>query len=392
MPSYLTQQVPLKDTGVNLSFRAQPTMKIALLDPGLKSMKGHHFDLDLRLLRGLERRGHEVSVHGWAGLPSSVCDMARASGMPLQPSFRAQTYERLPEDADPWTSYSQIVKRTIEDISTLPDADLWFWPTFSPFQFAAAVGCGRKVRQIGGMWWLPRFPHPVGARAWRTAVHELGNAAAPISVGAYDERLACLCGTFSAPLPVLTMPCPHDGAAPSGRPPSLGRIGFLGHQRPARGISLLPKLISAVLDRGYDVLVHDSGGVVRQLQSDPRLEVLHYVEDFAAVIGRCDLVVWPSYHEAYVHQYSGIVAESIASGIPVVAPAGCLPAEILLRYGCGRFFNEPELAAVIEAIDHAARDFPALGECARLAGQTWHRTQGTAHLVEWLENECGGGK
>lgn len=330
-------------------------------------------------------RSHQVTVHGWAGLPPEMLKIADKAGMNLEATFRFQTYERFPAEASPWSAYCRMVASTVEDMVRLPHADLWFWPTFSPCQFAAAVISRSTVPQIGGMWWLPRFPHPVGARMWANAARGAAGAAAPVVVGAYDERLAALCRTFSPRLPIQTMPCPHDGAPLSERPMQLKRIGFLGHQRPTRGIDLMPKLIAATLDRGYDVLVHDSSATIRQQQPHPRLEVLHYVEDFASVIERCDLVVWPSRHEAYHHQYSGIVSESIASGIPVVAPAGCLPAEVLVRYGCGSFFHETSLDAVISAIDDAADDFPALAQRARAAAQAWHAGQGSGRLAEWLE-------
>ena len=63
-------------------------MKIALLDPGLAVLRGHHFDLDLRLLRAMQARGHEVVVHGFAKPTPRMELAASAAGMRLVRTFR----------------------------------------------------------------------------------------------------------------------------------------------------------------------------------------------------------------------------------------------------------------------------------------------------------------
>ena len=365
-------------------------MKISLLDPGLVLLGGHHFDLDLRLGRELARRGHDVVVHGFADLNPELRTAAEASGMEIHPTFRVPTYGAMPPAGSAIDAHRAMEQATAEDLAGVPPTDLWIWPTLAPYQFAAAAMQTHSVPQIGGSWWLPRFPHPIGAHRWAHAARLVAKARRPITVGAYDELLCRAYAGFSPGLDVVRLPCPHDGAPNPHRPAALRRIGFLGHHRAGRGIDLVPQLVAALLERGFEVVVQDSGRTLQRQGDNPRLEVLPFVKNFAAEIAGCDLVIWPSQWEAYLQQYSGVVSECIATGVPVIVPSGCMPAEVLARFKCGNFFHYHSRDAVLEAVDDAADNFPAVVARARAAAKAWHSENGTARLAEWIESHSGG--
>jgi glycosyltransferase involved in cell wall biosynthesis len=366
-------------------------MRISLLDPGLAQLGGHHFDLDLRLVRALARRGHDVTVHGFVSPSPELAAMAKAAGMALHATFRVHPYHRLPEAQSAIDAYHRLVNVTVEDLAGVPQTDLWIWPTLVPYQFMAAILQARPVRQIGGVWHSPRFPVPIGARCWARAARRVAEAHSPVIVGAYDELLCELYQSFSPGLPIARLPCPHDGAPNDRRPSALRRVGFFGHQRVRRGLDLMPQLVKALLERGFEVLVQDSSGTVhRQGGEDPRLIVLPFVADFPAEIARCDVVIWPSQWEAYVESFSGVVSECIATGVPVIMPSGCLPAKLASRFGCGIFFHEYSCDAILEAVDEAAERFPALVAQAHAAATAWRAVNGTDRLVDWIEAHSAG--
>ena len=255
--------------------------------------------------------------------------------------------------ASPAEAYWAIVHETAADLAGLPPADLWFWPTLVPYQFLAALEPRRPVRQLGGIWSL--------SRRWADAARQVAEAEiqVPITVGAYDELLCQAYRNFWPGLSaIVTLPCPHDGAPNDRQPTALRRIGFFGHQRPARGLDFLPPLVSVLLDRGFEVVVQDSGGAISRWGDSPQLSVLPFVSDFSANIARCDLVIWHSRIEFYQLAYSGIVSECIASGVPVILPAGCLPADVAARFGAGVFFHEFSKEAILEALDRAQQALP----------------------------------
>ena len=97
------------------------------------------------------------------------------------------------------------------------------------------------------------------------------------------------------------------------------------------GASLLFRGTQAVaLLRGTLLLI--VGMIV--LASLLQLQALGWViSNLLTVVAACALVVWPSNAGPYAPRYSGVVAESIASGVPVEVPSGCLPAALAARFG-----------------------------------------------------------
>lgn len=361
-------------------------MRIRMLDPGLKVVAGHHFDLDLRLASALRRRGHEVTVHGHAQPEPALVAKAEQAGMPFLPSFRVFPYGPLPEPfATAQDAYRAREQATALDLESIEKADLWLWPTLLPDQLAAAARHADVVAQIGGTWFRPHFPDPQGAPSWAATARRLAGVPHRIVVGAYDELLCQGYTSFTPRLDVERLPCPHDGAPNERRPTTLRRIGFFGHQRPNRGIDLVPELVDALVAQGYEVVLQDSGGSLKGHENDARVTVLQHIDDFAAELVRCDLVVWPSRWETYTQCLSGLVSESIASGVPVVLPSGCLPAQVVGRYGCGVYFHQFACADIVEAVAAAAQDFPGLCARARAAATAWHQENGTDRLAAWIE-------
>ncbi len=364
-------------------------MRINLLDPGLSSLAGHHFDLDLRLFRTLERRGHEVVVHGFINPEHGLELAAKAAGMQLCKTFRVHPYGPIFKGRTPHEAYRSMEEATEMDLTLVEESDLWFWPTLTPYQLAAGLKAGAAMQQIGGTWWLPRVPLEAGARSWAASAKRLKGYSSNFLVGAYDELLCQGCRTYSSGLTIHRLPCPHDGAPNDRQPDTPKIIGFFGHQRHGRGIDIMPQLVDALLNRGFEVVVQDSSGKLRAKVSSQRLRVLDFIDDFAAEIARCDAIVWPSRWESYTHGWSGVVSESIATGVPVIVPSGCIPAEMVARYETGTFFHDFSTEAILAAIDEAVECYPALLAAASVAAGEWRACNGTERLVEWLENHTG---
>src|ERR1700722_16127200 len=125
-------------------------MRISLLDPGAFRLEGHHFNVDCQLFRALTTRGHEVALHSFIRPQSDLIAAASAAAIPLYPTFRVPTFYRLPFQLRTW--YRRLSVVTAQDLASVPQTDLWLWPTFASFQLMAAVASSRSVRQIFGAW------------------------------------------------------------------------------------------------------------------------------------------------------------------------------------------------------------------------------------------------
>lgn len=362
---------------------------IFLLDPGLISLRGHHLDLDLRLMRELQARGHEVTLYCGASLSPDLQDRLKRVAVNYKPVFRIPSYTILSEQQRTRAFYRLIVNENLKDLSMIPDDGVWVWPTLVPHHFWAAALEPRRPRQLGGIWYHPRYNSQLGAYAWSQAVKLTVRGGLPITLGAFNQELCEIYPTFGPGLRIELLPLPHDGAI-NDRPISvLRRIGFFGSQRAERGISLLNGLLPKLMQMGYEVTVQDSTATIRQDNSNPALTVLGVVDDFAAELLRCDLIVWPSRWQDYQMRCSGVVSEAIASGVPVVVPSGCTPGMLVERWNCGTFFHDFTVNAVVEAVQEADSDFPALGLRARAASKAWPEVNGTPRLAAWISGHAG---
>ena len=284
--------------------------------------------------------------------------------------------------------YRAAASDTAEDLADLPPADLWFWPTLSAYQLAAAcAACAAgRVPQIGGAWWLPPFQHQAGVSVWAESARRIGREHLPIKVGFYDEELCRRASSFSEGLALECLPCPHDGADGVRDRSRVRRIGFFGHQRPARGRDLLRELVPILSAKGFEVVVQDSGGGDRYGE---KALVLPFVEDFAAELARCDAVIWPSLPEAYACSFSGVVSECIASGVPVIMPSGCVPADMAARFDCVHYFHEHSCGGVMEALERLTGDLAATLARCEAARRAWHACNGTDRLATRIEELAG---
>lgn len=357
-------------------------MKISIVDPGLNALSGHHFDQDYRLAIALGRLGADVEVHALRSAEPEVEKAFLDIGISFHRTFRIGTYEGVTPGAEDLNTCLTYARQTEEDLRGLPPTDVAYWPSLGPFQLLAMTRQPYGSRRIGGLDGNINGFTDWGAELINQAARILAQTGGKVTLGAYDRRMADVYAPLLHPLAVGCLPVPYDfrpRVATVATAPR--RIGFFGHQRPERGIEMLPDLIRELIDRGKLVVMHDSGLALNVSGEHPNLTVLGFTNDIAAEIAACDLVVWPSDAASYATRTSGIVWTAIATGTPLVMPALCLPARIALERGAAVFFGTNCLPSIAEAIGIAERGYPALLELAGRRALEWSRTEGIERLA-----------
>jgi glycosyltransferase involved in cell wall biosynthesis len=147
-------------------------------------------------------------------------------------------------------------------------------------------------------------------------------------------------------------------------------------------------LIGQLLDKGFAVSLQDGLGYVPAFSHD-RLERFGYLQDITPVIAACDLIIWPATASQYLCRPSGVTAESIACGVPLVMSSACYPAEMAATQGAAVFFHRPHLDEVMEATGKAAAQIEDLREKARSCAKRWNAKHGIRRLADRIVELAG---
>lgn len=366
-------------------------MKICLLDPGLRSLSGHHVDWVHQLAREASRRGARVLV-GCAKDASTGLLAALAPLAEVIPMFSLWPYhhDRVPasftqaqRDAHEMRRHTHESQVLAGELQALPPSDLWLFPTLYAAQAAACALVPMAPAMAACIHKTPDLDGPAGARSWQQALQALARRsnAAPICLGTTTPPLQQAYAALSA-LPVQVWPLAHDGLRATRPRQHITTVGILGHQRPEKGLAILPPLVARLLELGLKVLLHDASGQLRA-PSRPGLQLVSgFVTDFPAMVNLCDLIVVPNDPASYRLSGSGPVWEAMACGVPVLAPRGCYPGDLVQSTGAGLCFDAPTPEAIVRTVRDAIHHYPRLAGAAFACSQQWLEHQGVGRFLD----------
>jgi hypothetical protein len=201
-------------------------------------------------------------------------------------------------------------------------------------------------------------------------------------------------------LPLQLMPIPHAGGPlryrDTGGP---HRLVYLGNARATKGFQYLPHLASQI----RPALV--SGAWVAEFQANVmfqrdtecvaalcalRGEPVTLLEDelsmdqYGELLDQASLILLP-YQTLYYHsQTSGVFAEAIGRGIPVVVPRGTWMARQIAGSGAGLLFAPGDRVDFAETAKRAMLEIDTLTDCARELQPSWVAKHSPTAFVERL--------
>ena len=395
-------------------------MRFFYVDPGLQSDLGHHAKSCRVFRRELGERGIETVTLAHRDVSGAL---SRELG--AVPHFRAFTYWF--SDGDPvrgWlNAFNASSAMTFEDLTGLDvrGDDLVYFNSAQPAQVMAVIhwitGLAVERRpqiviEFGTEPGLQIQRTPSGVRyeapdprvdsrptLFRLVGERLRGANTrhirlvtfhTIPSRAYESMLG---------QPVGVVPFPYDANGQvrdrSGKRPIV--ITALGHQGFDKGFHLLPKLAAELLRMHSDIRIElhsavpgdkpETDTALRNLaRGDQRLTFREGVlssEEWETLLSRSDLILCPYNPDRYFLSHSGIVAEALANGIPVVVPSGTALASITEEFGGSRTtFDRFDISSIVDATSRALSSFDHYAARALLAAEKWRQTQGVRRTLD----------
>lgn len=362
-------------------------MQINILDHGLATKTGHHFDYCHSIARGLIAQGVAVNVCVFQGAQPEVGDAFRALGCTFTPAFSQFAYATPQFGEHPHQRLDAIAQQAAAEMNGLADADLWLFPTLTADHLLAFSLTRTPPAMVGMVHADPNTLHALGGRAWALGCDTLLQRGLKVRVGAVDPLVAEYVQTYSVGLPIGNLPIPVYGPWRTHYPERPRTIGFFGHQRPERGIALIPDLSRQLLALGYDVVLHDTRQQFQSSGHHPRLHLRAFASDLCAEMTACDLVVCPMDRPSYTRRLSGIVYSAVASGVPFVLPAGTLSAIRTQALGASCAYVEHSAEGILAAIQKLAADYPAHARGAERGARRFRAQHGLDRVVRMLLDE-----
>jgi glycosyltransferase involved in cell wall biosynthesis len=365
-------------------------MHINIFDSGLNGRTGHHFDFCLSIGKRLALRGHSVGVWGGRDAEPGLSEVFTSAGCSFAPLFSHIPIALNEGQVPTFGQIEAIATQSAAQLcgSAVP-AGLNFFPTLKPTEFLAYSHAEPAGRMVSMVHTLPGIHSTYSSKIWATACANAARRGLHARLGVLEPLLADFLRTYSDQLLIELAPFPLDGA---GRPGDAVRpalrpqcIGFFGNQRDERGLDVIAPLAQRLLADGYRVVVHDTRGQFNTDGANPKLRVLSgFIPDLAAAMAQCDVIVCPVRWENYALRPSGIVAMSMACGIPCIVASGTLSAATYHRHGSMVCYQELGVDGIMQAIERLAADYPRIAGCAREAAQFWRATHGIDRAIDWM--------
>jgi glycosyltransferase involved in cell wall biosynthesis len=192
-------------------------------------------------------------------------------------------------------------------------------------------------------------------------------------------------------------PMPYSSVKPS---PQLPRVAALGGTRREKGSYLLPDIVRAC--RSYvqvEFLVH----LANDTLSAEEAEKLAHIAAEPQVIAIRDPMSLPEYHAAlksadiglfpyeiipYRKRTSGVFAEAVAYGKPVVAPRGTWMAEqIQAGHAAGTIFEDLQPDSIARAIARCVANLEPLRQSAQALSGDWRKNTCLSAFVDRMEQQ-----
>jgi glycosyltransferase involved in cell wall biosynthesis len=286
--------------------------------------------------------------------------------------------------------FSECVQTIRTQVELANPSHISLFPTLFPCQATAIGEIRRSVgRLVGVIQLVPSWKNPFGEVYWRQGLRALDSFEGDLVMGVFEDELILEYERLleSDKRLIHRFPTPYDGSGKLNSSETPFTVGLLGHQRREKRIDRLPYVVGALLDAGFSVILQDSSGQITASGTDQKLTVIGYVENLSTLIASCDVVVLDYDLESYRFNGSGIFAECLASGVPVIAPYGTSMSRLIDKYESGLRFVSSDIKSLLTQVHDVKNRQPEWVRKAQKAQTLFKRANSTALFVKAISHK-----
>jgi glycosyltransferase involved in cell wall biosynthesis len=382
-----------------------------IVNPCLKNLVGHYFEYDRSLVAPARQRGYEVVILGHQQAEPAISEM-----MPLQKSFTRDIWHTYPSlkhlnaNVDFFVCnlhFYRELRRALSKISitsnsvvfahTFTTAQLlaWAWYAWSlPSQTAPQI--------VLLLRYQPAF-YANRCAEWAFRILEHVSKRGRIRLASDSHRLAEQYGRLTF-IPVEEFPIPHTEHISLSSEASIAAEGVckplrfvsLGDARDEKGFLEILDAITILhrtqkLDRFQFVLQSNRAAPDVQAKIDefsarniPNVRLIPEAlssDQYYALLESADVVLLPYWRSIYEARTSGIFAEAVAAGKPVIVSEDTWMSDQLLKFGAGILCRDRDPGDLNRAICEISDNYLPASQFARERRREWSRVHNPDSLV-----------
>jgi glycosyltransferase involved in cell wall biosynthesis len=387
-------------------------MKVILLHHRLGGYSSHHFNESRGFQLELARRGKTLVLLVNRGAEPRVVAALGARAVLDDPTFRLE-----------W-SFAERSRRFLEmlhgEVDRLVKRDDWLLMTIATQLEAHALTRwlqelpARKTPWIVVLFLSDRWNRSGREEHDRQMAEFARLREAIAGLTADDARRIVFCtltdllaqelsGLLGTTVETAPMPLPYGD--PLSDVPGLGdralpRVAILGGMRREKGSHLIPEIIRAcralvpvefLVQLSNDTLSATEAERLAQIAGEPGVTVIPEalpLKAYERAWGGADIALFPYEAIPYRQRTSGVFAEAVAYGIPVVVTPGTWLAEqIEAGRAAGTIADAFDPDSIARAIARCVADLGILRQAARSVSDAWRRTSSLPAFVDFVEGE-----
>jgi glycosyltransferase involved in cell wall biosynthesis len=385
-------------------------MNVICIHPRLAGLTSHHFNEAQGFVEEFARRGSSfellVSVHA----PPPIVAELGAHPVLDDPTFRMEWSFEVRSDRFLAMLHEHLDHRTTADHCVLITVSTQL-EAHALTRWVASRPAARKPWVVV-LFLSDRWNRSGQAEYERQAAEfrELAASVAGLSpmdahrlmFFAVTEPLAGeLTGLIGTPVTVAPMPIPcvdPKRYLAAGRHPGPPRVAILGGLRAEKGSYLVPSVVRACRSQVLvEFLVHLTNNTLTEaaleklacVADEPDVTVVDHPmtrPEYYGAIASADLGLFPYEVIPYRKRSSGVFAEMVSFGKPVVATRGTwLAQQIEEGRAAGRIFGSLEPTSIARAIASCVDDLEQLTWSARRLSPEWRRTTSLPAFIDLME-------
>lgn len=212
-----------------------------------------------------------------------------------------------------------------------------------------------------------------------------------------------LTGLLGTNVDVAPIPLPYGDPqlySSSKREPHLPRVVILGGARLEKGSHLIPDIVAAcrshvqaefVVQLTNNTMTAEEFEKLAMIENQPHVTVIRHpmtLPEYNAVLNDADIALFPYEVIPYRKRTSGVFAEAVAFGKPVVVTRGTwMAGQIESGRAAGTIFENLQPDSIARAIARCVTDLESLQQSAQALSSAWRRTVSLSAFVDLMETQ-----